>query len=119
MGDWTPLHRFLEWVESTMGNLVQPHLFENLYAKGAFWLTIHPRKATKAHGLKAMLEHADLRDAHCVVYGDQLNDVEMFRFAQESVAVANANDELKAIANRNIGANTSDSVIRDILAMAT
>lgn len=47
-----------------------------------------------------------------VVFGDNRNDIAMMRAADYSVAVANAFDEVKAIASEVIGANSEDSVAR-------
>lgn len=49
------------------------------------------------------------------VYGDNLNDLSMFEVADESVAVANAVDEVRSKADRIIGANSDDAVAADIL----
>lgn len=49
------------------------------------------------------------------VYGDNLNDLPLMRIADESVAVANAVDEVRRIADRTIGPNSESSVARDIL----
>ena len=46
-----------------------------------------------------------------VVFGDSLNDISMFKIADESYAVANAMDELKKIATYIIGSNEEDSVV--------
>lgn len=48
------------------------------------------------------------------VYGDNLNDLPMMAVADESVAVANALDEVKERADRVIGPNSADSVALDI-----
>ena len=45
-----------------------------------------------------------------VVFGDSLNDVSMFRIADEAYAVANAMEELKQIATGVIGSNEEDAV---------
>jgi len=47
-----------------------------------------------------------------VVFGDNRNDLDMMRAADQSVAVANAFDEVKAAASEVIGPNTDDSVAR-------
>ena len=57
-------------------------------------------------------EFADYRK---VVFGDNLNDIEMLRTADVAVAVENAVDEVKAVADIVIGTNDSDSVARFIL----
>ena len=45
-----------------------------------------------------------------MVFGDALNDISMFEIADESYAVLNAVDELKAIATGIIGSNDEDAV---------
>lgn len=48
------------------------------------------------------------------VYGDNLNDLSMMEIADDSVAVANAVEEVKLRASRQIGSNRENSVARDI-----
>ena len=77
---------------------------------GLPWLEIMPRTATKAHAalqLKAMLNCDRL-----VVFGDGLNDLELFRAADEACAVENAAAELKALATAVIPSNDRDGVAR-------
>ena len=50
-----------------------------------------------------------------VVFGDNLNDIPMFEIADESYAVSNAEDALKAIATGVIGSNNEDAVAEFIL----
>lgn len=45
-----------------------------------------------------------------VVFGDNLNDIPMLEVADYAVAVENAFDEVKQVADRVIGPNTADSV---------
>ena len=83
-------------------------IFHKDIYSGEQWLEILPLKATKANAilqLKAYL-HCD----RVVAFGDGINDVPMFQVADESYAVANAADELKAIATGVIGRNTEDAV---------
>ena len=44
------------------------------------------------------------------VFGDNTNDLPMFRVADRALAVTNAKDEVKAAADEVIGANTADGV---------
>lgn len=52
-----------------------------------------------------------------VAFGDNGNDVGMFEAADVRIAVGNATEELKALADRVIGANDEDSVAREICNM--
>ena len=47
-----------------------------------------------------------------VVFGDGINDMDMFKIADESYAVENAVPELKAIASGTIGSNDDDGVAK-------
>ena len=49
-----------------------------------------------------------------VAFGDNINDIPLFRFADECYAVGNACEELKAIATRVIESNNKDAVARFI-----
>ena len=48
------------------------------------------------------------------VFGDQINDLEMLKMAGVGVAVDNANEELKEVADTIIGSNTKNSVVKYI-----
>ena len=69
--------------------------------------------ATGCTKASAIIEMARRIDAdRIVVFGDNRNDIAMMRAATVSVAPANAFDEVKAIANHVIEANTTHSVAR-------
>ena len=73
-----------------------------------YWLEICPRNCTKA---KAVLKLKEARGFdRLVVFGDSVNDLSMFRAADESYAVANALEELKETATAVIGSNEEDAV---------
>jgi len=79
-----------------------------------YWFfVLLPAKASKANAaleLKKMLGCDRL-----VVFGDRMNDLSMFAVADESYAMSNAVDELKAIATGVIGSNEDDAVAKWIL----
>lgn len=77
---------------------------------GEQWFEIMPLNASKANAVRQLKEYY-----HCdkvVVFGDGLNDVDMFEAADESYAVENAVDELKQIATGVISGNDEDGVAR-------
>lgn len=83
-------------------------LFQKDIYRDEYWLEIAPRNSTKA---KSILK---LKEAYgfdkLVVFGDSVNDIPMFKIADEAYAVANAVDELKALATGIIGSNEEDAV---------
>lgn len=77
---------------------------------GEQWLEIMPMEATKANAvlkLKEML-HCD----RLVVFGDGINDTDMFAAADECYAPENADEALKKLADGMIEANDCDGVAR-------
>ncbi|MDZ8078126.1 MAG: HAD family hydrolase [Nostoc sp. DcaGUA01] len=96
------------------GTSVETHLIENQYSPGWYWLTIHDYKATKDQAIKTLVENYGLKQSQIVVFGDQINDIKMFKIATHAIAVANANAELKRYATLVIGSNTEDSVVKYI-----
>lgn len=75
---------------------------------GDQWLEILPKAATKANAVLQLKEYCGCE--RLVVFGDGVNDIPMFRAADECYAVENAASELKEIADGIIGGNNYDSV---------
>ena len=65
-----------------------PHFFEIL-----------PDNANKGLGLEKIVELCGFEDYYIVTAGDYINDIEMIRVADLGVAVENALDEVKAVAD--------------------
>jgi len=93
---------------------VETHLFENQYFPGWYWLTVHDCRATKDQAIKTLAKNYGLGDAQVVVFGDHINDLKMFAAADMTVAVSNAQAEVKACADLVIGTNEEDSVVKFI-----
>jgi len=102
-------------LEEVFPGKIEIHLFENDYSPGWYWLTVHDRRATKDQAIRILLDQLGLSGAELTVFGDQSNDIKMFKLAHRAVAVANATDELKRYATRIIGTNEEDSVVRYIM----
>ena len=86
--------------------------YEDIYSKET-WFEIMPKNASKAN---AVLQLKDMY--HCdkvVVFGDAMNDYDMFNMADEAYAVSNAVEELKEIATDVIGYNYEDAVAKWLL----
>lgn len=86
--------------------------FENAYAPGWWWLTLHPPLATKAEAVARLAAGIGVAMGEVTVFGDHLNDLPMFRVAGRAVAVGNAVPELKVQADEVIGIVTDDAVVR-------
>ncbi|WP_457749341.1 HAD-IIB family hydrolase [Sulfurimonas sp.] len=66
---------------------------------GCFFLTILHKDADKSHGIASVSEAVGFDLKKLTVFGDNFNDIGMFALANISVAVANAQDEVKQCAN--------------------
>lgn len=77
---------------------------------GEQWLELMPKNASKANAVRQLADH--LGCGRTVVFGDGINDIEMFTRADEAYAVLNAVEELKAAATGVIGSNEEDGVAR-------
>lgn len=77
-----------------------------------YFFEIFAKGVSKASGLSEVRKiiNAD----KVIAFGDNLNDLEMFKEADEAYAVSNACDELKSAAVSVIGSNNDDSVVRFI-----
>ena len=84
-------------------------LQQELY-RPEYWCEIMPRKATKANAILALKSMWGCDRIVC--FGDAINDLPMFQVSDECYAVANAAQELKALATSVIAGNDEDGVAR-------
>ena len=68
------------------------------YSDGYFLTILHP-EGDKAHALQKVMDYLERDPAEVTVFGDSVNDIGMFKLAGTSVAVANALEEVKAVAD--------------------
>lgn len=73
-----------------------------------YWLELCPENSTKAKAIVKLKEKLGMD--RIVVFGDSVNDIPMFKIADESFAVENALPELKQYATGVIGSNEEDGV---------
>ena len=73
-----------------------------------YWLEIMPIHATKANAILTLKSRL-----HCdkvICFGDGINDIQMFKAADYSYAVSNANNQLKSVATDVIMSNEQQGV---------
>jgi Cof subfamily protein (haloacid dehalogenase superfamily) len=75
------------------------------------WLQSFHREASKGRMIRKLAKHLDWSLDCMVVFGDYLNDLDMFEAAGRSIAVSNALPEVKNAADEVIGSNRDDAVI--------
>ena len=104
-----------EEISRRHGEAVQTHIYEQGYeGYDPRWhmLTIHDARATKDQGVASLVRLNGLAGHRLVVFGDQINDIGLFRMADEAYAVAGAAPELAEHATAVIGSNDDDAVAR-------
>ncbi|MED4533678.1 Cof-type HAD-IIB family hydrolase [Metabacillus fastidiosus] len=79
---------------------------------GAPWHVIEIIKAgiNKAVGLDKIAAHFDIPQERVIAFGDEDNDLEMLEYAGHGVAMGNAIDKLKTVANKETRTNEEDGV---------
>lgn len=87
-------------------------LSSDVYIKNLWYLELHSSDASKYNAVQYIREqyHFD----KIIGFGDNFNDIPLYKACDEFFAVENAIDELKAIATGIIGDNNSDSVAKFI-----
>lgn len=88
-------------------------LYQKDYYSDYYWLEIMPKNTTKAFAALKLKEM--LRCDELVVFGDEINDIELFKIADKAVAVANANPELIPFATDFTDSNENDGVAKFII----
>jgi Cof subfamily protein (haloacid dehalogenase superfamily) len=80
---------------------------------GCYFLTLLHKDADKSHGVESLSEYMGFDLKHLSVFGDNFNDIGMFSLAGTSVAVANAQEGVKKIADIVLSyTNDEDGVAR-------
>lgn len=88
--------------------------YRDIYAPDGLWfLEVFSDRGTKYNAVKALREQFGYEKIVC--FGDNLNDLPMFKACDESCAVANAKDEVKAAASHIIESNAEDGVAKWLL----
>ena len=88
-------------------------IFQKDIYRDEYWLEICPQNCTKAKSILKLKEEYGFEKL--VVFGDSVNDLPMFKIADESYAVSNAIEELKAQATKVIGSNEEDAVAKFLM----
>lgn len=69
----------------------------------------------KAHGLRRVIDHLNMKQEDILAFGDEHNDVEMLKFAGWGVAMANGTDQVKSVANDVTGKPNTEDGMADYL----
>jgi len=91
-------NRLTTTLKNIFGSEVEVKSFQDPYIDCYFSTVLHP-KGDKAHALAKLEEIEGVEASNTTVFGDSHNDIGLFKKAGTKIAVANAIDELKEIAD--------------------
>lgn len=83
----------------------------SIYRSEPFFIEIMPKNVDKATSLNHMLETVGLTKDDVICCGDGYNDITMISYAGIGVAMANAREEVKAVADYITKSNDEDGLV--------
>lgn len=86
--------------------------YHDMYGDEIALMEVFGPNASKANAVRILAEMVGAD--RIVAYGDNVNDLPILQVADDAVAVENAVDAVKGVADRVIGPNSADSVAHDI-----
>ena len=113
------LKKLIAFIETHYSKKLNHYLLQDQYNDPHwFWLLVQAKGATKANGIKKILKFKKIESGsdsyHLSVFGDNLNDREMFSLADKSLAPSNAVTEIKELADEIIPHHDKSPVIQYI-----
>jgi hypothetical protein len=81
-----------------------------VFRSAPFFLELPPKGIDKAQSLQRLLTHLGLERESLMAFGDGFNDLSMIQFAGKGVAMANAVEEVKSIADYVTTSNEEDGI---------
>lgn len=108
MGEPEPVFLLADHIRAIGGFYVSAYI--DTYDTNVAYIEVFGDWVSKAKAINSLYE-----GCRKVVFGDNLNDIEMMHAADVAVAVGNANSRVKEVADIIIGTNDTDAVARFIL----
>ncbi|RAV27501.1 HAD family hydrolase [Sinomicrobium soli] len=112
MGDAALIEKAYQYFREHLGDGL------HLYRSKDTYIEIASKQVSKLTGIKRLLEQYDIPLEAAIAFGDNYNDTEMIAAVGHGVAVANARDEVKAVAKAIARHHKEDGValyLRELL----
>lgn len=97
----------LDFIKEELDNL---NLKAEIFKSMNIFLDIVPKGIDKAIALNNLLEYLNIKEEKIIAFGDNHNDISLFKMADFSIAVENAVEELKNVADFVSKNNNEDGV---------
>lgn len=101
-------------IQKVFGSNIEAKLSPEKYGGGYFLTLLHP-EGDKAHAMQKVMEYLGRGHDEITVFGDSVNDLGMFKLAGTSVAVSNALDEVKAVADLVLPHSNDEDAVANYL----
>jgi len=82
----------------------------NVVKSTPYFLEIINKEGNKGQGLKALAKHLNVKREEIIAVGDAGNDIDMIKYAGLGVAMGNATDEVKDLADYQTSSNNEDGI---------
>lgn len=82
----------------------------NVIEKKGIWFSVANKEVNKGKAIMALCEHLNVNLADTYGFGNDYNDIEMFKVVNHSIVMNNANEDLKKMAKIIAKSNDEDGV---------
>lgn len=104
-----------EGIQESVGYLFDQYSDKlKMTISGDMWMDCMRNGVNKGEAVKTLQESLGITPEETMVFGDQLNDIEMLKCAHYSFAVGNAREEVKKTARFQADTNVNDGVMKII-----
>ena len=104
-------------IRDRYGSEVHAHLLKDNYIPDHYFLEFSHANANKEEGLILWSKLVGCEAADVTVFGDNLNDIGLFKAAGKKIAVANAQPQIIEMADQVIDSNDQDGVAKYVKRM--
>lgn len=115
IGLLSELEKLHTYVSENYSNQVHTHLMKDLYIKDHYFLEFSHFMANKQEGLKLWSRQVGCKAQEVTVFGDNLNDIGLFRAAGKKIAVRNAHQQILEMADQVTESNDDDGVAKYLI----
>ena len=97
IGTKDQIHDYLSAIKPLLNDNLRAYIAQDIYGAGYYWLEVAHVNATKSAGMEFIKQHTNANTTIC--FGDNHNDHCMIDKADIGIAVNNAVDEIKSVAD--------------------
>ncbi len=83
----------------------------NVFRSVPHLIEITPKEANKGHGLEKLIEIEKLQEDNLIAFGDGENDLSMLKFATTGIAMGNAMENVKLVADHVTTTNDENGIV--------